>query len=129
MNKLTNIFEYVFAKDLKLNDILVSDNDGVIQNETIIKIQKIKEMGVYAPLTESGTMFVDNIYVSCYADTKKHELAHYVFKVYFNARNIYEKIINILNIKNQSSNDHQTGLHWYANLLLNFFPFSSKFLV
>ena len=119
MNTATNRIDYVFAKDLNHSDLIVISQNGMINYEEVVKIEQVEEMGIYAPLTESGTIIVDNILASCYAHVDNHELAHFAFKLYFFMRNIYEIVFNRLN--NES---YQTGLHWYADFLIKFSPFS-----
>jgi hypothetical protein len=129
MNTQTKRVDYVLAQELNQNDLIVSTRKGKVIHERIIKIEQVIESGIYAPLTEQGTMLVDNVLVSCYAHTHKHELAHYVFRVYFYLRNVYDMILSGLNMHDCTSNHHQTGIHWYANLVINYVPFSTKFLI
>jgi len=130
MNTQTNRIDYVLAEELTQNDLMiVSTQKGEVIHERIIRVEQVMESGVYAPLTEHGTMLVDNVLVSCYAHTHTHELAHYVFRVYFFLRNVYDMILSGLNMHDCTSNSQQTGMHWYADFVINYVPFSTKFLI
>ena len=121
--------EYVFAENLKLNDILVSNNNYAeyMFYEEIIRIEKnVEDIGVYAPLTEAGTLLVDDILVSCYANTDNQDWAHFALKFYIYAKQGYEFIFENLFGKNiDYKNKH--GIHWYADFLINSLQSSSKF--
>ena len=113
--------EFVWAKDLKLNDILISEND---QNETIIDIIRITEQGAYAPLLESGTISVNNLLTSCYANTKLQSIVHFAFQPVIQLSNFF----NMENKKEKSLDK----INWYASLLysfLKFSPMSSKYFI
>jgi hypothetical protein len=115
-----NEMEFVLAKDLKLNDILVSEDN---QNEIIIDLTKLVEQGAYAPLLESGTISVNNILASCYANTKWHGLAHLAFQPVI-------QLSNFFNMENTQANS-ENGINWYAGLLssvLPIIPMSSSFV-
>ncbi|XP_068740613.1 uncharacterized protein [Montipora capricornis] len=43
--------------------------------EMVISISVAEQRGAFAPVTEEGTMLVDNVWVSCYADLADHDLA------------------------------------------------------
>jgi len=66
-----------FARNLSVGDILVvSETSNNTQAERLVSISDVTEVGVLAPLTESGTINVNNISTSCYA-SYPHELAHW----------------------------------------------------
>ncbi|EME25932.1 hedgehog-like protein [Galdieria sulphuraria] len=66
---------FIFAKDIRLESYL----QGVEQKERIRNVTIAKQVGVYAPLTKSGHLFVDGIYCSCYAHYPSHYFAHLAF--------------------------------------------------
>ncbi|XP_029193422.2 desert hedgehog protein-like [Acropora millepora] len=45
-------------------------------HEQVTSVSVAERQGAFAPVTEEGTMLVDNVWVSCYADIADHDLAH-----------------------------------------------------
>jgi len=65
-----------FAKDLSVGDLLVvSKSSNKSQVERLANISIVAEFGALGPLTQSGTLIVNNISTSCYA-SYPHDLAH-----------------------------------------------------
>ena len=120
----SNNIEFIYANDLKLNDILIIDNNNEINY--IININIIIEYGAYAPLLQSGTISVNNILASCYANTKWHNLVHLIFQPII-------KISSYLNVNKYDlykSNDLPDTVFWYAKLIhksVTTLPFSDSF--
>ena len=107
----SNNIEFIYANDLKLNDILIIDNNNEINY--IININIIIEYGAYAPLLQSGTISVNNILASCYANTKWHNLVHLIFQPII-------KISSYLNVNKYDlykSNDLPDSVFWYAGVI------------
>ena len=124
--KSSSNIEFVLAKNLNLNDVLVSEDNT---NDKIVELTKVNEQGAYAPLLESGTISVNNILASCYANTKWHDLVHFVFQPIIKLSNYFnvEQTETINNADVKISN----GVFWYAELLQTFLPFipmSSSFV-
>jgi hypothetical protein len=73
--------EYVPAHQLAIGDSLLFVDDQ-LQNHTthpkLIEIDRMEAIGVYSPLTTSGTLIVDGFQTSCYAEVGSHKLAHTV---------------------------------------------------
>ncbi|XP_078356037.1 tiggy-winkle hedgehog protein-like [Oculina patagonica] len=44
----------------------------------VIAVSKAERVGAFAPVTQEGTMIVDGVWVSCYADIADHDLADYL---------------------------------------------------
>lgn len=75
----TSPSETIFAENLKLNDtILVKDNNSLIE-DLVEVIEPILLTGVYAPLTKTGTILVNDVAVSCYAVVDSQSIAHWSF--------------------------------------------------
>ena len=73
---------YIQAKSIKLNDelnIIVFTKNVSSYFSKVVKISVKVERGFIAPLTESGTLIINGIHVSCYAFSS-HSLAHFVMK-------------------------------------------------
>ncbi len=68
--------EFVFAKEINLGDYIKAES-GV---EQVIELREVYRNGAYAPLTESGTIVVDSVLASCYANTNWHTAAHFLFQ-------------------------------------------------
>ena len=64
------------AREVKIGDtVFVKQNDdmktGLVQD-----ISSVFEKGVYAPVTLSGTLLVNDVHTSCYFDVLSHEWSH-----------------------------------------------------
>jgi len=125
-------FEFIFAKELKRGDTIVAESGF----EVVSEISEVFEKGAYAPLTESGTVLVDSILASCYANTNWHEAAHFVFKPII-------KLSSVLNIEREligtagavvgeaGKVELPESVFWYARLihkLVPWIPFSSDYV-
>ncbi|KTF94978.1 hypothetical protein cypCar_00004975 [Cyprinus carpio] len=73
-------YEAMFAKNVRTGHYILStgDNRG-LQPSKVVSISLEEMMGVYAPLTEHGNLFVDGVLVSNYASVEDHRLAHWAF--------------------------------------------------
>lgn len=69
-----------FASRAKTGDcVLISAESGQTRPSRIVSVSVMDSVGVYAPLTEAGTLFVDGVLVSSYALLEDHRLAHWAF--------------------------------------------------
>lgn len=69
-----------FAIRAKTGDcVLVHTAEGRVRPSRIISVSAEESMGVYAPLTGAGTLFVDGVLASSYALVEHHNLAHWAF--------------------------------------------------
>merc|ERR1719369_168720 len=66
-----------YAKDLKLTDSLLSWTDGKKEITGISSLDYVYSKGYVVPLTEEGTLLVDDILCSCYASFE-HSLSHMI---------------------------------------------------
>jgi len=71
---------YLQASRLRVGDTIFSIQpytNGTMKKMKVIGVsQNFKRNDAYAPLTESGTLVVDSIAVSCYAQYESHSLIH-----------------------------------------------------
>ena len=125
-----NNMKYIFANELKLNDILISNTN----NEYVIELNEVFEYGAYAPLLESGTILVNDILASCYANSKWHDLIHFIFQPViklYNLINVEEYTLNNEN-NNLIENELPNNVFWYAKLLYSLFkylPYSDSYII
>lgn len=89
----SNAPRYLQAQRLRVGDSIFSINETIKEMKVIEIIRNLKRNDAFAPLTESGTLVVDNIIASCYADYEYHSIAHLVlfpFRFYHKIRNLGE---------------------------------------
>ncbi|RNA09760.1 desert hedgehog [Brachionus plicatilis] len=79
-------FEFMAALQVRVGDSLKKYDFGKklhqIVNVTKVERVKLEKSGVFAPLTESGTLIVDNILTSCYSMAKYHGVAQFFFNLF-----------------------------------------------
>lgn len=73
-------YQAQFASKAKTGDcVLIHTAGGQVHPSQIISVSVVEGVGVYAPLTEAGTLFVDGVLASSYALVEDHRLAHWAF--------------------------------------------------
>jgi hypothetical protein len=85
-NNLENDFKYLPANEVAVDAKLKLFDHNSQSFRTVVVVRKelieLERSGIYAPLTESGTLIVDNIHASCYSIVKYHKLAQLVFSIF-----------------------------------------------
>jgi len=105
----TDTHGYVMAKNIHIGmNIYVMNEKGVLISETISNVSDVVKQGYIAPLTEEGTLIVNNVAASCYATINSHYTAHSVLAP---MRWWY----SIFGIPKKSS--EMIGVHWFAKML------------
>ena len=59
-------------------NIYIMNDEGTLVSDTVSNVTDIIKQGYMAPLTEEGTLIVNNIAASCYATINSHHIAHAV---------------------------------------------------
>lgn len=69
-----------FASRARTGDcVLIRTAEGRVRPSRIVSVTVKESVGVYAPLTEAGTLFVEGVLASSYALVEDHRLAHWAF--------------------------------------------------
>lgn len=105
---------FIWAEQLNEGDeilVLSSKHANQSNYETIVNIDEIEKQGLLAPLTEQGTILVNNVHASCYAIVKSHTVGHLALAPY----RIYRRLVGGL------AQRHITPILTYANVLFQFF--------
>jgi len=110
--------QLVFAGHLQTGSDVIINTSGNVSSARIVRVSWSRDSaaGVYAPITERGTIVVDDVIVSCYAEFSSHVIAHACLAplryVYYLCELISQWLFQ------QSAADADVdGVHWYAALL------------
>lgn len=121
--------EHVFAADVSEGDhVMVARSPGVFVRDTVTRVESVwvDHGGVYAPLTRTGTIIVDDVLVSCYAVIDSQTLAHWAFAPYRFYVNVKESLARLWMVattpssawsSRHSSAPAPLGIHPYARFL------------
>ena len=88
--------------------IYVMNDDGVLITETVANVSDVVKQGYIAPLTEEGTLIVNNVAASCYAIIDSHYTAHTVLapmRWWYSLFGMSKETSEVI------------GVHWFANML------------
>jgi len=101
----------VFSKDVKIgqNIYIYNSVKSQIEITTVTNISYVTKTGVYAPLTRSGTIIVDNVYASCYAMFPSHRISHAVFYIWRTLYNFMRYFQPLAGIPSKE-------IHWFPDL-------------
>ncbi|KAE9556175.1 hypothetical protein FO519_000663 [Halicephalobus sp. NKZ332] len=75
----------IHAKDVKVGQCIhtvLEENRSVLHSNKVHKIIEKKEKGIYAPLTISGDLMVNNVLASCHSNMAVQTLQHTFFSFY-----------------------------------------------
>lgn len=124
--------EFVFAKEINLGDFIKAES-GL---QKVIELSEVYRNGAYAPLTESGTIVVDSVLASCYANTNWHSAAHFVFQPLIKFSKFFNVEGGLLDDPNSMASRIENSqlpenVFWYAksvHMLTTYIPFTSNFV-
>ncbi|XP_023820363.1 indian hedgehog B protein [Oryzias latipes] len=96
----------VYASDVQPGQcvLVLGGQSGCLSR--VNRVSVAVKRGVFAPLTQQGTVVVDGVLASCYAAVNQHLLAHWSFSP-----------LRLMHSWTGSTGGHSEGLHWYAQLL------------
>lgn len=73
-------FVAVDSKDnfIPANEVKVGEHVVIVDGVAVpvALVETVAAKGIYAPVTESGTIVVDGVLASCYSNVESHEMAH-----------------------------------------------------
>ncbi|XP_062396372.1 desert hedgehog protein [Sardina pilchardus] len=73
-------YQACFASRVQKGDyLLIHGSGGRVRPSKVTSLTVEERTGIYAPLTEEGTLFVDGVLASSYASMEDHRLAHWAF--------------------------------------------------
>lgn len=99
----------VFASEVRPGQCVLTSGGTVGPRPTVSPVtfvQALRRTGLYAPLTEHGSIVVGGVLASCYAAVDSHHLAHWALAP---LRFFYALM--------GPSGSQTDGLHWYPRLL------------
>lgn len=108
---------YVQARHVNSKDhqLFIPGKNGQLESSTIRSIEIHLKHGYATPITEQGTLLVNNISSSCYASVYHHHIGHMAMAP---LRWIH-RVKQIFGLVNKNATN-ENGLHWYPRVLNNF---------
>ena len=99
--------------------VSVRDTSGVLVMSQVTKVTVTRQKGVFAPLTRSGTIIVDDVVASCYGVIDSHTIAHAAFAPLRTAHYVSSYFRRKPSVTQMSQ---PQGIHWYAEFLYRLAP-------
>ncbi|EDO44349.1 predicted protein, partial [Nematostella vectensis] len=114
INRQSKRKEACFAKDVTVGDLVFVGGRSSTKSLSpgrVTSVERTRSRGVFAPLTQAGNLFVDDILVSCYAITSSDSIAHWSLAPVRLVGAICPRCFDI----------EYSGIHWYPRILLTIF--------
>ena len=122
----TNSVIATFASTIRPGDILLTGNRySSLRPTRVVNVAMVTDLGLYAPLTNEGTLFVNEALVSCYAHWPSHKMAHLAMaplRLMNRATTFLGPLFDhfspaaMTGVSQKEPQDN--GIHWYSSLLL-----------
>ncbi|XP_003745743.1 sonic hedgehog protein [Galendromus occidentalis] len=128
-----------YASRVLPGDVIFTRVNGSVVQSKVVSVHVQRSYGVYAPMTASGNIVVNNVVASCYALVNDHSLAHTAFaplRLFYSSVSWVQRILasirtNILysSASPSPAQDAESriytksflGVHWYARTLYTLF--------
>ncbi|VDN57453.1 unnamed protein product [Dracunculus medinensis] len=108
----------LYAKDLRKGQCLYSiESQSSFQPVKILSIERVKEIGIYAPLTNSGDIVVNSILTSCHSNVAMQTLQQTFFTLY---RRVHAWIASAFDMP--PHNDLPFGVSFLATIIESIVP-------
>ena len=136
VGQLGSRLRVTFASKVQIGDWIVTrGGDGRPVPQRVVDVSAVVHQGVLAPLTDQGTLVVDQVVVSCYAVIDNQAIAHWAFAPIRLANNVRQGLSHFWRtlsspVSASSSSSSRTssssssttsstsvGIHWYAQML------------
>ena len=129
--------DYVAAREVKLGDRFYVHSNGQLEYSTVVNITIELKTGYFAPLTmtgrlcfsqsivnkifllNKGTLLVNDVFASCFATAKNHQLAQ-MFMAPFRW---YYQITRSMSMTDPFGNDRTDGIHWLIKIIYQFISY------
>lgn len=101
----------VFSKDVRAgqNVYIYNALTKELEMKVVTNISYVEKTGMYAPLTRSGTIIVNNVYASCYAMFPSHRISHAVFY-------IWRQLYRLLRFFEPLAGIPSKEIHWFPDI-------------
>lgn len=94
---------------------VATGNASSVRAVKVRHVRVMRDVGVYAPLTRTGTIVVDGVVASCYALFRSHDVAH-VAMAPLRLAYYVTGLVGSRDAREVTSSS--SSVHWYAELLL-----------
>ncbi|XP_043914740.1 tiggy-winkle hedgehog protein-like [Protopterus annectens] len=109
----------IFAGQVKKGQYVhvVEPVNGGVEKVRIERVCRVQDHGAYAPLTEEGTIVVDNILASCYAVFSNPKVAHWSLAPFRWLHSMNKTLEYFINASLNLGQDPKCGIAWYPSIL------------
>lgn len=110
----------VHAKDVKVGHCIhtVSDkNRSILRSNKVKEVTEKREKGIYAPLTASGDLMVNNVLASCHSNMAVQTLQHTFFSVYRKINAYAHSIKSVFGFASDGSGELPFGVEYMTTVM------------
>lgn len=113
--------QYLPANQIKSHDLVYINNQGRLETVRVRNVSEEFKLGYFTPMTNEGTLIVNDLAASCYSTVISHQLAHYTLA----PLRWWYRMAKYFAVEQPFAYEPNGGIHWIPKAM---FDITGKFL-
>lgn len=107
--------EFLPASEIKSNDVVFFNKQGRLETVRVRNVSTEVKLGYFSPMTNEGTLIVNDLAASCYSTVVSHKLAHYTLA----PLRWWHRMAKFFAVEQPFAYEPDGGIHWIPKAMFD----------